>query len=108
MDWIRNGLIGGIVAGIVFAAFEMAVAAILDGMAAIFMPLRMIGAMALGPDALDAAYSLVTAAAGGVAVHMVLSMIYGVAIAGAARYVPVLAASPAVLLVWASIAGLDL
>ncbi len=39
---IKHGIIGGIVAGIVFAMFEMVVAAAMMGADAFFMPLRMI------------------------------------------------------------------
>ena len=47
-QWVKHGLIGGVVAGTVFAMFEMIMAAILDGADAFFMPLRMIGGIALG------------------------------------------------------------
>jgi hypothetical protein len=44
--WVIAGLVGGIIAGIVFAMFEMIVAAIMgDGF---FAPLMMIGAIVLG------------------------------------------------------------
>jgi hypothetical protein len=106
--WIRHGVIGGIVAGLVFAAFEMVVAAIMMGADAFFMPLRMIGAMLLGEQALDPGFSLVTAAAAGVGVHMVLSIVYGIAVAGAARFVPAVGRSGATLVLFASAAGLAL
>ncbi|TPI46225.1 hypothetical protein FJW05_15320 [Mesorhizobium sp. B2-9-1] len=78
MRWgLRQGAIAGVVAGIVFAAFEMIVTAMMMGAGAFFMPLRMIGAIALGPGALDPGYSLVTASVAGVIVHMVLAIIYG-------------------------------
>ncbi len=73
--WLVNGLAMGIVAGIIFAMFEMIMAAILgDGF---FGPLRMIGAIVLGPDALVPAYSLPVAALVGMVVHLVLSGIFG-------------------------------
>lgn len=75
---LRQGAIAGIVAGIVFAAFEMIVSASMMGADAFFMPLRMIGAIALGPGALDPGYSLVTAGIAGVVVHFVLAIIYGI------------------------------
>ncbi|RWM80607.1 MAG: hypothetical protein EOR83_25535, partial [Mesorhizobium sp.] len=50
---LQQGAVAGIVAGIVFAAFEMAASAFMMGAEASFMPLRMIGAIALGPEALD-------------------------------------------------------
>lgn len=78
---IRQGVIGGIVAGVVFAAFEMIVSAIMMGGGAFFMPLRMIGAIALGSAALEPDYSLWLVAPAGLAVHVVLAAIYGVVFA---------------------------
>lgn len=66
----------GIVASIIFAVFEMVAAAILMGPEAAVMPLRMIGAMVLGPAALDPGYSLITAAMAGVIVHVILSILF--------------------------------
>jgi hypothetical protein len=74
---IRQGAAAGVVAGVVFAAFEMVVSAVMMGAAAFWTPLRMIGAIALGPEALDPSYSLVTAGLAGLAVHVVLAVIYG-------------------------------
>ena len=107
-SWVRHGVIGGIVAGIVFAMFEMVMAAILDGAGAFFMPLRMIGGIALGQQALDPGSSLLAAGATRLVVHMVLSMMYGVVVAGVARYVPALSASAVALVAWASVAGFGL
>jgi hypothetical protein len=79
MRWgLRQGAIAGIVAGIVFAAFEMIVSALTMGPAAFFMPLRMIGAIALGPEALDPGYSIISAGFAGLVVHVVLAVVYGV------------------------------
>lgn len=77
----RQGVIAGVVAGIVFAAFEMLTSALMMGAAAFFMPLRMIGAIALGPEALDPGYSIQTAGLAGVIVHVILSIVYGVVFA---------------------------
>ncbi len=107
-DWVKHGLIGGIIGGLVFAMFEMVMAAVLNGADAFFMPLRMIGAMVLGQQALQPDYSLIAAALAGVAVHMVLSMIFGLAVTAAARYIPALSTSTTTLLTWTSIAGLGL
>lgn len=106
--WVKLGLIGGIFAGLVFAMFEMVMAAVLNGADAFFAPLRMIGAMVLGQQALQADYSLIAAAAAGVGVHMVLSMMFGLAVAAATRYVPALSSSSTRLLAWTSVAGLGL
>ena len=75
------GAAGGIVAGIVFAAYEMIASAALMGGEAFFMPLRMIGAILLGPVALDPGYSLLAAGLAGVAVHITLAVLYGMAFA---------------------------
>ncbi len=79
LRWVIAGLVGGIIAGIVFAMFEMIVAAIMgDGF---FAPLMMIGAIVLGQGALpmpEPTIGLTTIVPVGIAVHMVLSMIYGV------------------------------
>lgn len=78
LPWaIRQGAIAGIVAGLVFAAFEMIASAVMMGAAALWMPLRMIGAILLGKAALDPGYSLIIAGVAGVAVHLVLAAIYG-------------------------------
>jgi hypothetical protein len=78
MKWgFQQGAVAGVVAGIVFAAFEMLASAFTAGAVAFFMPLRMIGAIALGPEALDPGYSLLTAGFAGVVVHIVLAVIYG-------------------------------
>ena len=64
-----------------FAAFEMMAAAVLMGPQTVFMPLRMIGAIVLGAQALDPGYSLITAAVAGVIVHMVLSIAFALMLA---------------------------
>ena len=74
---LLHGAIGGIVAGIIFAMFEMIVTASMMGPDAFFMPLRMIGAIALGKAALEPAYSLWSAGLAGVVVHMVLAVVFG-------------------------------
>jgi hypothetical protein len=106
--WVRAGVIGGIVAGIVFAMFEMIMAAVLNGGDAFFMPLRMIGAIGLGMSALDPASSLVTAGAAGLVIHMVLSMMYGVVTAGALATIRSLSTSTTSIVVVASLAGFAL
>ena len=106
--WVRAGLIGGVVAGIVFAMFEMIMAAVLNGGDAFFMPLRMIGAIGLGATALDPASSLLTAGGAGLVIHMVLSMMYGVMVAGVIALVPSLSKSTASILAVSSLAGFAL
>lgn len=106
--WVRAGLIGGVVAGIVFAMFEMIMAVVLSGSEAFFMPLRMIGAIGVGTSALDPATSLVTAGGAGLVIHMVLSMMYGVAVAGVITLLGSFARSTASVLVVSSLAGFAL
>lgn len=96
LPWaLRQGAIAGIIAGIVFAVYEMVVSAAMAGAGAFFMPLRMIGAIALGPAALEASYPLLAAGLAGVIVHMLLSVIYGAVfavVAGGLRKMGVLVA----------------
>jgi hypothetical protein len=106
--WLRSGILGGIIAGIAFAMFEMIMAVVLDGGDAFFMPLRMIGGIALGTSALDPATSLLTAGGVGLLVHMILSMTYGVVVAGVLSVAPQLSASRTAVVVSASAAGLAL
>jgi hypothetical protein len=74
---LRQGAIGGIIAGLVFAAFEIIANAAMMGIGAVFMPLRMIGAIALGPGAVEPTFAIWVAGAAGVVVHIVLAALYG-------------------------------
>lgn len=108
LRWVQYGAIGGVIAGIVFAMFEMIVAAIMNGGNAFFMPLRMIGATVLGMKALDPGYSLLTAGVVGLMVHMVLSVLFGVILAFAFAAIPALASGTTMRLAAASIYGFGL
>lgn len=103
---LLTGAIAGVVAGIVFAMFEMVMASIMgDGF---FMPLRMIGAIVLGEGALEATYSLSTAATAGLLVHMMLSAIYGAVFGAVVGYVPALRGRGALLVGAATLFGFAL
>ncbi len=104
--WVKQGAIGGAVAGIIFAMFEMLATALLNGAAAFFMPLRMIGAIVLGQGALQPSYPLLTAGLVGLVVHMMLSVVFGIVFALLVAYVPALANSALALLAAASTYGL--
>ena len=106
--WVGYGLIGGLVAGIVFAMFEMIMAVVRDGSEAFFMPLRMIGAIGLGASALDPTTALVSAGGAGLVIHMMLSMMYGVIVAGVLAFVPPLSRTTASVLIVSSLAGFGL
>jgi hypothetical protein len=106
--WIAQGVIGGLIAGIVLAIFEMVIAALLMGTSAFFLPLRMAATIVLGQSALDPAYPLVSAALVGVVVHLVLSIIFGTIFGEIVTAVPALHRPGMTLLVAASIFGLAL
>ena len=106
--WVVNGAIGGVIAGIVFAVFEMVMAAVMVGGEAFFMPLRMIGGIALGQQALSPETSLAVAGTAGLVVHMMFSALYGMGVAVVAAFVPQLRSSTLALVGWASLAGLAL
>ncbi len=107
-QWVKHGIIGGVLAGIVFAMFEMVMAVVQMGTDGFFMPLRMIGGMALGAEALDPGTSLVTAGGAGLVIHMMLSAMFGAGVAAVAWAVPTLRSGTAPLVVWGSVAGLSL
>ena len=106
--WLRYGILGGVIAGISLAMFEMIMAAVLDGGDAFFMPLRMIGGIGLGKQALDPGTSLLTAGGAGLVIHMILAMMYGVVVAAVLSLIPQLSASRAAVLISASVAGFAL
>ncbi len=102
-NWFTNSVLGGIVGGIMFAMFEMVMSAILNGRDAFFVPLRMIGGIVLGQQALSPAYSLAGAAVVGITLHLALSVLFGVIFGAGATMLPSLArASRALLLAGAS------
>lgn len=72
-----HGIVGGIIAGIVFAMADMVMAVVVMG-DSFFAPMRMIGAIVLGQAALNPGYSLLQAGGVGMALHMMLSALYGV------------------------------
>jgi hypothetical protein len=103
--WAKHGVVGGVLAGLVFALFEMVMALVQMGTGAFFMPLRMIGGIALGDGALDPGTSLLVAGGVGLLVHMGLSAAFGLTVAVVAALVPLLRRSTVALLAWASLAG---
>ena len=101
-----TGIVWGMVAGIVFAMFEMIMAAILgDGF---FMPLRMIGAIILGKGALMSSYSLAEAGLVGLIVHMMLSAMFGLVFGLVIGSVTALRSSRAITVVTATVFGFTL
>jgi hypothetical protein len=108
-SWLLTGAVMGIIAGIIFAIFEMIVAAIMGP--SFVAPLMMIGAIVLGEGALppQPTIGLAMVISVGVIVHMVNSAIFG-AIFGAiasgigalrsSRWALILAASAFGFLLW--------
>ncbi|MBA2718588.1 MAG: hypothetical protein H0U52_04980 [Chloroflexi bacterium] len=107
-QWIKHGIIGGIIGGLAIAVFDMVSAAVLKGPQAFFGPLREISGIVLGQQALEPTYPLLTAGLVGVVTHMTLSIIYGIAFAGVVAAVPQLRASSMTLIIAASLFGLAL
>ena len=106
-QFLLHGVVGGVIAGVIFALFEMAVAVLLMGsMSAFWMPLRMIGAIVLGKEALEQSSSIAAATLAGIVVHMALSAAFGAIFALILWGVPALARSAVVLIGAASIYGL--
>lgn len=103
---VLHGIVGGIVAGIIFAMAEMVMAVLMGG--DFFGPLRMIGSIALGIGALSPTYPLGSAFVVGVVVHMILSAIYGVVFVYLLAFANQLGTSAGLLLLYGSIFGLAL
>ncbi len=107
-SWITAGAVAGIIAGIVFAAFEVIMAAIMGQ--GFFAPLRMIGAIGLGEGALppQPAIGLVTVVPVALVIHMILSILYAAGFAVIASFVGVLRENRTWLVGAATVAGFAL
>lgn len=93
--WIKQGIVGGIVAAIGMMMAEMIIAAAM-GMDA-FMPPRMIAGIALGKSAMEPSTPLMTAALTGMALHMLLSIVYGLIFAWLVASIRALQSTAAVI-----------
>jgi hypothetical protein len=100
---LKHGAIGGVIAGLAFPMFEMAMAA-LQGDSPL-APLRMIGGIALGEQALDPGFSILVAGGAGIGVHMMLSIVYGVVFGVATAVVPWIISSAAVAALAGAVLG---
>ncbi|MAS35801.1 MAG: hypothetical protein CL610_17460 [Anaerolineaceae bacterium] len=74
---ILHGVIGGLIAGAVFAAAQIVVTVLLGGNW--LTPIRLFASIGLGTVALDAVYPLVNVLVVGLLIHAILSAGYGVA-----------------------------
>jgi hypothetical protein len=77
--WIAHGAVGGVLAGLVFAAFQVLAASVTGGPAHWLTPLRMIGAILMGGAVLDPGSPAVAPAAVGMLLHLALSALFGAA-----------------------------
>ncbi len=102
-----HGIVGGIIAGIVFAMADMVMAVVVMG-DSFFAPLRMIGAIVLGQAALSPSYPLLQAGVVGMMLHMMLSAMYGVIFVYLLALGRQLWASTGARLVYGSLFGLAL
>lgn len=100
------GIVAGVIAGISFAMFEMAVAAIMGN--GFWTPLRMIAAIVLGQTVLMASSPQLVPVIVGAIVHMMLSAIYGMVFAVVAHFVTILRRDIPFLLVATTVFGLAL
>jgi hypothetical protein len=104
--WVKHGVIAGVLGGITFVVYEMVFVLLTRGAHAVLMPLRLIGAIALGQRALDPGYSLLVSGGVGAVVHLMFSALFGVVFALLAWVVPALWESTPALLASASAWGL--
>lgn len=102
--WIIAGAGTGVLAGLSFVAFKVVMAVLLGGSA--LLPVRNIGAMALGEQSLLPGYSLALVVAVGMLVHSLLAGMYGAAFGFVVGIASVLRGSRLALL--AAAAGMGL
>lgn len=102
--WLGQGVIGGIVAGIVFAMFEMAFAWLMTGSP--WGPLRMIAGIVIAqpPPQIDLTMAVIV----GMMLHMVFSMMFGAIFGAIASAVPALRTSGTWMILFATLFGLVL
>ncbi len=101
---LKPGIGYGILAGIVFAMGEMFINLFMGK--DFFGPLRLIGSMVLGTQALMPSYSLLVAGFTGLMVHMMMSAIFGLVFFALLELLKQRAASTISLLVFGSLYGL--
>jgi hypothetical protein len=104
--WALAGALIGLAAGVVFAMFEMVVADVRGE--GFWMPIRMIGAIVLGKEALEPGYGVTEAAVAGMTLHLALSALYGGVFGGLAAFVRELRSSRPLLVGAAMAYGLAL
>lgn len=75
--WEKHGTRGGIVAGMVFLAFELAVAKLRPSVVDTIEPLRVKASILLGPDVLSDDTPRGPAIVSGLIVHLVLASVFG-------------------------------
>lgn len=78
---VGQGIVGGLIGGVVYFVFAIAITIAMGGLPAVETPLRQIGAVVLGEQALSTEYNLTTAVVAGNIVHFALSAIYGAILA---------------------------
>lgn len=105
-NWLATGALMGLIAGLVFALFEMIASA--AGGASFFAPLRLISSLVLGREALGPEVALGTAIAVGTLVHVVLSSLYGAIFGLIERYTPAFHDRKGGIVLWATLFGTGL
>lgn len=103
---LLHGIVGGIVAGIVFIIAETLIAVVLG--APILAPLALISTIVLGTEALAPGFPLITAVTVGLMVHAVMSAIFGIIFVYLLALANQLAAPASLLLLYGAIYGLAL
>jgi len=101
-----HGVAGGVISGIIFAMAEMILNVLMGK--PFFGPLRLIGSILLGQEALAPSYPLASASLVGLIVHMIMSMIFGLIFIYILGIVGQIQVSNGRLLIYGSLFGLAL
>jgi len=77
-QWKEQGAVAGVAAGVTLAFFEILTSVLDQGLSAAFLPIRLAGALALGPEVLDPGFPLPFALVSGIAVYGSLCVLCGI------------------------------
>lgn len=105
-DLFLHGMMGGLIAGLVFVLGKMVLNLALNR--PFFGPLQLTSTLLLGTKALDPSYSLVTASVIGLIVHLCLSALYGMIFVGLLGLTGQLGAPTKFMLLYGALFGLGL
>jgi hypothetical protein len=96
--WVNEAAAGGLIGGVAYMVFALFAGLVTNGVDGLFMPLRMIGAMVLGEQALQPSYPVAIAAVFGAVIHACLSVSFALTFVALAQPVGTIRSTNTLLL----------